>query len=960
MQPILTSPGLVGRAAQLGELRAALKTAEAGQPVTVLLSGEAGVGKTRLVSEFAAEAVSGGVRVVEGQCVALGEDGLPFAPIAAALRDLCDQLGAETVQELAGPGRAVLPSLLPELGAGTAPVLEGRGRLFEVVAVLLERIAADGPLLLVLEDLHWADRSTRDLLRFVVRALGSARVLTICTYRSDEINRRHPLRPFLAELERVREVHRIHVPRFNRNEVAEQLAGILGHDPAPMVVTQVFQRSEGIAFFVEELARAELEGDHPPLPDSLRDLLLVRTDQLSETTQEVLRLLATGGDRVEDALLAAVAGMDPPQLDGALREAVSANIVRVDGDGYAFRHALLREALHGDLLPGAHARLHIRYAEAIEQRPELVTTGLATVEIAHHWYAAHEQERAFSAYLKAAQDTRRAYAHAETLRMLEHALELWHRVPDAADIAGTDRAGLLWKAARAAEDAGELEHALALIEAALAEPSADTDVLRRGKLAHLKGKLLSDLGRPEAASVLKEALDHVPVSPPSLARGLLLTMLAARHLLDGDFGRALAVADEGVEVGQAVGSRAVEARGHNLRAPALVHTDRVEEGLRAYERERGIVGDDPLLQLTYYINYSDTLNLLGRYSEAAQAAQEGIQRAAELGLGRSLGAMLAGNAAEPLIALGQWDEAGQLISRTLELDPPARHAWHLLTLHAMLLLWRGEVSGAAAALDELRNRQAGRSPDAQYRVPAARVAAELALAQGDPAGAWRQLAGVMDAPASPGYQLPVLAVGAAALRAMAAAGLAVPEDGAARISAAVDEMGDWGWAAVGRTFIEAELAVDDPAAWQTVLVALDAAEGPAYLRPYTRFRLAASLVAVGDRSAAADALRDATTAADRLGCGLVRGWADDLARRAGIQLLDRVQDDGVPTLTVRELEVLRLVAAGRSNREIGGELFISAKTASVHVSNILAKLGVSSRVEAAAVAHRDGLLRRPD
>lgn len=964
----LTSPGFVGRVPELAELDEALAAAEAGRHVTMLVGGEAGVGKTRLVTEFAAAAGERGARVVFGQCVELGEDGLPFAPIAGALRDLAGQLGTEELLDMAGPGRTMLPSLLPELGTSVGRIDEGRGRLFEVVTVLLERAAAQRPLVLVIEDLHWADGSTRHLLQFVVRALSSARVLLVGTYRSDEIHRRHPLRPFLAELDRVRGVRRIDMPRLSEAEVAQQLAGIFTHEPAQRVVTTVFDRSEGIPFFVEELARASVDDNCPPLPDTLRDLLLVRTEELSETAQDVLRLLATGGVRVGDALLSAVADMDGERLEGALREAVSANIIRVDGDAYAFRHALLREVLHDDLLPGAHERLHIRYAETLESQPGLVETSRAPIEIAHHWYSAHNQERAFAAYIKAAEETRRSYAHGETVRMLERALELWDRMPDPEAVAGTDRPGLFRRASRAAEDAGDQERSLALIEAALAETAGVADVVRLAELLGQKSKLLSELGRPGATEIVEQGLVLLAAGPPSHAKAQLLSQLASRHMLDGRFGDAVRVADEAWLAADAVGADEVKARVLNIRGPCLIHSGHVADGLAIFE---GDVADDtlatlmltssPQVRVGVQVNYSDALNLLGRYAEAADVARGGIEKAAEVGLGRGHGAMLAGNAAEPLLALGQWDEAERLIDATLELDPPIRHVWHLLTLQVWLRLWQGNLDAAKAALAELRSRQAGRIPDAQYRVPMARIDAEIALAKGDLDGAWQHVAGSLDDTSSPGYLLPLCAVGAAVLGAMQRSRQAFPAADARRIRDVVAGIGDWGASYVWRAFVDAELADNDAGVWQVAIDAVDKAEGPAHLSAYARYRLGGALVAAGDRVGAADAMRDAAAAADALGSGLIRREVFDLARRAGVRLLNEVPasadpDDGKPRLTVREGEVLRLVAAGRSNREIGEELFISAKTASVHVSNILAKLEVSSRVEAAAVAHRDGLL----
>jgi DNA-binding CsgD family transcriptional regulator/tetratricopeptide (TPR) repeat protein len=956
---VIVSSRLVGRRAELAELRSALAAATAGQPVTVLLGGEAGVGKTRLVTEFAREAERQNARVVVGQAVDLGDVGLPFMPIAGAVRELAAQLGADQLLELAGPGRDVLPSLVPDLGAVPDRVADGRVRLFEVMAVLLERVAADRPLVFVIEDVHWADESTRDLLRFVVRALGSARVVIVITYRSDEVHRNHPLRPFLAELDRIRAVRRLDLPRLTENEVGEQLAGILGHQPARPLVSRVYRRSEGIPFFVEELAHTEGD-DGSPLPDSIRDLLLVRVEQLSPPTQEVLRLLAAGGVQVEDAVLSTVSELDTPALEAALREAVSANVIRVDGTAYAFRHALLREALHNDLLPGTHSRLHARYAQVLDERPELMEQGSAAA--AHHWYAALDQERAFAAFLRAADEARRSYAHSETLRLLERVLELWHRMPDPAGVAGTDRAGVLLRAARAAEDAGDLERSLALAEAGLAEPGIRADLERHGGLLYQRARMFSDLGRPGATEAFQDALRIMPTAPPSTARARLLVMLAARHMMESDFAEAIKVADEAIAVARESGTADAEVRAHTIRGPSLVHAGEIDAGFAAFDEVRRLVDDDASVPVGYYINLSDSLHLLGRYEEAAEVAQQGIERAIAVGLARSLGAMLAGNAAEPLLALGRWDEAERLITRTLELDPPARHAWHLMHLQVSLLLWRGDVAGAAAAFEELRCSQVGRSLDPQYRLPTAVATAGVAFGSGDPAAAWQALVDVLDTPASPGYRLPLLATAAAALGGLARTGADVPERGPERVRSLSRQIGDWGQATLWCAVIDAELAEAgteaEAASWAAAVALVEAAPGPAHLRPYARYRLGAALVAVGDRGKAASTLRTAAEQADALRAGLVRGWIDDLVRRAGIRLIDGVpsQRPGTAGLTPRELEVLRLVAAGHSNREIGAALFISAKTASVHVSNILAKLGVGSRVEAAAVAHRDGLL----
>ncbi|MFE6129957.1 ATP-binding protein, partial [Streptomyces sp. NPDC056437] len=383
VETMSVSPVFVGRAGELSVLTDALARAAgggasgspAGEPQALLVGGEAGVGKTRLVEEVLAEACRRDAVVAVGGCVEIGADGLPFAPFSTALRALHRQLPEELAAAAAGQEHE-LARLLPELGERherSRHDEEGMARLFELTARLLERIATDRTVVLVLEDMHWADASTRHLLAYLFRTLRRGRLVVIATYRSDDVHRRHPLRPFLAELDRMRTVQRIELTRFNRGEVHRQLAGILAAEPEPPMVDRVFERSDGNAFFVEELARS-MADRCPSLPDSLRDILLVRIEALPEDAQRVARIVAEGGSTVEYGLLFAVARLSEDELIEALRAAVGANILLAtpDGDGYRFRHSLAREAVSDDLLPGERSRLNRRYAEALEADPTLV------------------------------------------------------------------------------------------------------------------------------------------------------------------------------------------------------------------------------------------------------------------------------------------------------------------------------------------------------------------------------------------------------------------------------------------------------------------------------------------------------------------------------------------------------------------------------------------------------------
>ena len=442
------SPVLVGRATEMATLGAALAAVRQGGPSALLIGGEAGVGKTRLISEFAAEARIGGARVLTGGCLELGADGLPFGPFTAILRDLVRETGAdEIIGLLPGSGRAIreLARLLPELAGGAArqaPALipltgepapgEARARLFEEFLTLLERLAGERPLVLVIEDAHWADRSSRDLIAFLIgyqRALRN--VLIVVTFRSDELHRTHPLRPLLAELARIDWVERTELPRLTRGQAEELAAAVLGRTPERALADSLYERAEGNPLFTEELLACP--DGCAAIPGSLADLLQEAVRRMPEDTQEALRVASAGSGSISHTLLAKVTGRTEDQLTAAIRPAVTGNVLVTTADGYAFRHALIREAVHEDLLPGEHSGVHTRFALAIEADPALVCDGRADVEKAHHWYSAHNTTWALTSAWQASAQASRAVAHAERLMLLERVLELWDQVPDAAD-----------------------------------------------------------------------------------------------------------------------------------------------------------------------------------------------------------------------------------------------------------------------------------------------------------------------------------------------------------------------------------------------------------------------------------------------------------------------------------------------------------------------------------------------
>ncbi|WP_344281199.1 ATP-binding protein, partial [Actinomadura napierensis] len=766
------SPVLVGRERESAALDAAFRAARGGTPSAVLLGGEAGVGKTRLVGEFTARARAEGARMLLGGCLELGTEGLPFAPFTAALRGLVRDLGVDGVRGLlpAGAGDG-LARLLPDFGDADAGAFTGeaRARLFELVLTLLERLAAAGPVVLVVEDAHWADASTRDLLTFLVRNLsgGDDALLVVVTYRTDELHRAHPLRPVLTDLERVEHVTRVEVGRLGRDEVRDLVRGILGAEPPAGALADVFERSEGNPLFVEALVGS---GGGRDLPESLRDLLLGAVQRLPEDTQEILRVAAAGGARIEHELLAAVAGLDDRELTRGLRPAVAANTLVVDGDGYAFRHALIREAVHDDLLPGERTRLHVRYARVLEERPELMPDRARAVTLAHHWHAAHDVVQALTSAWRAVGETRRALAYAEALRMAARVLELWERVPDAAQRIGVPHVQVMEEAVTLADLAGEPETGVRLATEALRHEEAAGDPMRTARLYELRGMMRLRAGSDKAPADLREAARLVPADPPSAARARVLATLATKIVgLQGTGPEADAAAREALEVARAVGETEVELSIElNLAWLDLFRDDDPEAFFarigRVAARASQVRAFEPLLRA--FTNHSDVLEMYGRHAESAEVAAAGIARAEEYGLARSAGAHLSVNAAEPLVSLGRWDEALGVIGRTLPRMSAGVIRAGLHNLAGTVALARGDVATAerhAAQAPKLIARGAARR--AQNLFPVCRLDAAVALAQGRPADALEALGPVLTdvgLPDDSRYALPGLVMAATA------------------------------------------------------------------------------------------------------------------------------------------------------------------------------------------------------
>ena len=715
----ISSPRFVGRAEELARLDGALADAVGGAARALLVGGEAGIGKTRLLGEFTARAQAADARVLTSGCLHVGEGSLPYAPISQVLRQVVRELDSAILEHVIGPGRAELARLVPDLGppepSEQAAGELSRTRLFEGLLGVLERLAAERPLVLTVEDLHWADRSTLDLLSFVVANLVEAAVVLVVSYRTDELHRRHPLRPVLADLDRHASVERLELDRLDREELGGLLTGILDSPPAPHLLTSVLARSDGNPFFAEELLAGGAGSGSTMLPASLNDLLTARIDALSGPAQQVLRVTAVAGRQVGHGLLAAASALNEPTLLDAVRETVEHQVLMADpaGDAYSFRHALLQEVVEADLLPGERRQLHAALARSLAAQPELAggTPVQTAAEVAVHWYESHELGQALPAAVEAGEVAEQALAFAEAQRHFERALDLWDLVPDVAAGLSQDRVTVLGWASEAAHQAGDQQRAAALARAALTSVDATAEPIRAAVLAEELGHYLSAFGSDEALGVYQQAVDLLP-DGPSAARARVLAGQAGALLMASRVRAARASAEEALGIARLTGARQQEGFALLALGSALDALGEREVALAHVRQARQIaeeLGDFDILGGAVVL-LAQLLDTAGRLTEALESMAEPRR----LGIGSSWDQTLAAYAGDLCFRLGRWDDADRLLHRAVTTAVmPGMHALHARLRRAKFEIERGEVAAAAQLLDETqRNVVAGvRTPE---------------------------------------------------------------------------------------------------------------------------------------------------------------------------------------------------------------------------------------------------------
>jgi DNA-binding CsgD family transcriptional regulator/tetratricopeptide (TPR) repeat protein len=943
---VLTSGEVfVGRTPELEELERALGAAQAGSGRSVLVAGEAGIGKTRLASELASRARGAEFEVFLGRSIDLVGTELPYQPFVEALRPLGEPWRRD--------GQAAGSQL----------------QVFEETLALLTECAASAPVLLVLEDVHWADTSTLDLAVYLAHNLAGRRVLMLATYRADEPSSAERMRRLADGVRRsglgiVLELGPL------EDEELEALIGARVGDALPAALANtIVSRSEGNPFFAEELLAAAGD-DSVELPRRLRDLLLQRIGRLEPQTESLLRLAAAAGRDVGHTLLSALAARPEQDVRESLRAAVEQGVLVADQatGSFRFRHALLAEAIYATILPGEREELHARLAE------ELARSGAASpAELAQHWEAAGRSAEALTASVDAARQAEAVFGHAEAHAHLERAVELWDAVPDAAGLVKLELAELCSWTAELASSTGSAPRAVELQRRAI-DLVGEGDRRRAALLyAHLS-RYLYECGKDDAGlAALGHAVELVPAQPPSAERAEVLSRLGSGLRLAWRFEESLAVCQEALAVARAVGAHQAEFRALDVLGSDLVYLGRAEEGLTHLRQvlELAEESGNPLELRVAYVGLTDVYTMLGRPREAARLGAAALEAMRGSGVENTV---LEANYIEALLAVGEWDLADETSAIALR-AVTANYPYMLLCIRAYLEIGRGRFDEARAhldaALETLRPDRALGIYDVllaelalwERRWTDADQAAQDALARASS----RQAAQLRVWFCADGLraQAELAALARARHDSDARAGwldratelIAIAR--AAATEAAAITPNAAGWLALAEAEYERARGESRPEVWSDVAAEWDRLERPP-LAAYCRWREAEALVTAGaSRSEASAPLREAHAVAQRLEAKPLLRELELLAERARLDLASPDAEaangqgfEALLGLTRREAEVLELVAGGYTNREIADKLVISVKTASVHVSHILRKLDVPNRREAAAVAHR--------
>jgi DNA-binding CsgD family transcriptional regulator/tetratricopeptide (TPR) repeat protein len=932
--PVMEGQGddgpLVGRTGTLTDIQSDLRNVGAGGTAAVFVTGESGVGKSRLLRETADALRGTGFAVLSGTCLDIG-DASPLHPVLQALR----RHGSRQEKEA-----------------------DDAGALLDRVSEDLRAIAGDQQLLLVLDDLQWADRSTRQLLLYLLAGLGDVRISVLAAIRAEALHGTHPLRRVLAELRRLRSVKVVDLAPLNQDQTQELVTAIAGAGVATEDADRVYKRSGGNPFVVEELAR-DLRDGRVELSDTLREIFLTRVDELPPNAHQVVHAMAAGVEPVGHAVLSRVVPLPEDQLLEAVRAAVSHRFVASDGDGYRLRHRLVAEVLEQEVLPAEATALHRRYAEALEAEPGEPDHA----RLAHHWQRAGVPSRALPPVVAAARSAEALYGFAEAHRYWSIALQLV-----AED--DTARTELLGNAAESAHQCGE--HLLALSR--LEELAGRKDAPGHGEIHLRRARYLAAAGRTETAEAEYELALDTPDCTPQL-RASAAAFLAELLVQLARYADAHERAREALELAAVNGTTADLVRASAALGFSAAFREDPDAGLAVIRHaveiaERSGHPDDLGVA---YLHLAELLTgPLNSIEEGVLVARRGAERLSTLGGGRTHQSRLLAIAANGLFRIGQWTEADAVLEAAMRHRPSGAEAVELLLARCRLLVGYGDLDNAGRDLDAVATLLAGGG--ARHVLPMLTLRAGLAMWLGEHADARAAVQrGLTETRSDDLVLLGVLVWHGLRAEAEAhVAGKPVDQGAVRRMLMVRDRMASNADSAgpAARAIIDAYLDLcaaelsriegrHDPAPWARAAAIWDRRQQP-YPAAYARLRHAeASLQRKVRRAAAISGLREAYATATSMGAHPFAAEIVGIAHRFRVSLADDLPTvpmalpeqpvDELALLTSREREVLAAVAEGLTNREIGEHLFISERTVGVHVGHIFDKLQVRTRVQASRV-----------
>jgi DNA-binding CsgD family transcriptional regulator/tetratricopeptide (TPR) repeat protein len=966
---LVPSGAFVGRVAELDRLDSTLAALPERGAATVLVGGDAGMGKSRLLEEFGRRARDSGALVAVGTCTPAEGGGLPYGPIVGVLRDVARQLGPAAV--------AGVLDFAPEHGLV-------KTKLFETLLQTVGALAQRSPVVLVFEDLQWADSASIEVIDFLTRNLGDHPALLLASYRSDEVEGGGAPRRLLGELGRHHRVSQLELSGLDRTELAAMLAEIVGGSPDWTLIDAVLARSGGNPFFAEELAAAR---HAKALPVALRNVAMMRIERLSPQARHIAAVAATAGSSIHHRLLATAAQIDVAELDAALSEAVELKVLLADRDenSFRFRHALLREAVNESLLPGERIRLHRAVAQALTQHAELGAPGPghAAMELADHWWDAGDWSEALRACAAAGDAAVAVIAMPQAHANYERALAAGDRIPtDSPAWLGIDRIDLLMKTADAAYLSGEILRSVDVAQDAINALDADTDPRRAAACYTLLFRNAWGVGDSRVAfDALDRAAALLPPDAPSAELAGVLAEQARRLMLTEQYDQAEAKAREAIATARAVDARVAEGHATNTLGVCIFERGETEQGLALVRRSLVIATElaNPDQLDRAYANLIYVFNQAARLEEAAQ-----LVFADNDGSDFMVGARLSSagqDSAEALIRLGRLDEAEDLLQQIPERGSGSC-AFGPYGVRTMLAVRRGRLDQATALLAMAEVASGGLDSiqaNAWFHI----LRAELHLERGEPRAAIEEVERSLTVGVGTDDFVYTVEMHALGVR-----GIADDLDDARAMQRRIDldkvqhqaigvleEVDALLAARKARGYVvfprmlalvalcraeASRVTGPDPDLWRAATASWDAAREP-LAAAYCRWREAEYLLGARlDRRRAVESTQLAWQAAAEAGSPLLRARVERLAERARITLTaveptiastthSAADDLG---LTPREIEVLAQLAKGRTDRQIAEELFISKKTASVHVSNLLRKLDASSRIEAAEIGQR--------